>query len=102
MNSSDTYIFFFKSFAEIELLKAEASEKLKEALSFYLSLDKQESYDNNHQDTQLIEIALAEFNLLNGNIEMARKILTEITDECSYASWEGWQKNSVGENNNGF
>ncbi|WP_442773940.1 glycosyltransferase [Lactococcus hircilactis] len=102
VNSSDTYIFFFKSFAEIELLKAEASEKLKEALSFYLSLDKQESYDNNHQDTQLIEIALAEFNLLNGNIEMARKILTEITDERSYAIWEGWQKNREGENNNGI
>lgn len=40
-----------------------------------------------------------EFNLLNGNIGMARKILTERTDKRSYAIWE---RNREGGNNHGI
>ncbi|MDR0298722.1 MAG: glycosyltransferase [Streptococcaceae bacterium] len=86
----NSYLLFFKVVAELEIIRQKARKSLKENLALYLSLDKERSYDESHQDTQLLETGIAELNKLSGNKKVADIIMSQITDERSLYFWENW------------
>jgi glycosyltransferase involved in cell wall biosynthesis len=87
---NDTYLLFYQSFLEIEQIRIEIKSVLKKNLERYLSLNKQEAYDESLGDLQLLEVSLAELNALNGNQAMATKIVQSLTAQNVLTVWEGW------------
>lgn len=81
---------FYQSLFQIEEIKHMIRLTLKENLSQYLSLDKQEKYDYNYTDTQLLEIVLAELNDMIGNHDATNSIIREIQDKNVLKIWEKW------------
>ena len=81
---------FYQSLFQIEEIKHMIKLTLKENLSQYLSLDKQEKYDYNYTDTQLLEIVLAELNDMIGNHDATNSIIREIQDKNVLKIWEKW------------
>lgn len=81
---------FYQSLFQIEEIKHMIRLTLKENLSQYLSLDKQEIYYYNYTDTQLLEIVLAELNDMIGNHDATNSIIREIQDKNVLKIWEKW------------
>ena len=86
----DIYLMFYQSLFQIEEIKHMIRLTLKENLSQYLSLDKQEIYDYNYTDTQLLEIVLAELNDMIGNHDATNSIIREIQDKNVLKIWGKW------------
>lgn len=86
----DIYLMFYQSLFQIEEIKHMIRLTLKENLSQYLSLDKQEIYYYNYTDTQLLEIVLAELNDMIGNHDATNSIIREIQDKNVLKIWEKW------------
>lgn len=88
----DVYLMFYQSFLEVEKIRQEIKRALKENLGRYLSLNKQEVYDESTGDTQLLEVVLAELNLLSGNQRMAEQIVENLTASNVIEIWKKWNR----------
>lgn len=88
----DIFLVSCRSVTQVEQIRIQIKRLLKENLGLYLSIDKQENYDLNCQDTQLYEVTLAELNMMIGNLSMAKQIVETLTDENVKSIWRMWNR----------
>ena len=81
---------FYQSLSQLEFFKLQLKNLLKRNLNQYLTLDTQQSSDYNNTDTQLLELLLAELNLMLGKVSIATKISENLTDKNVLDIWENW------------